>query len=47
MLIYCSIIWSALDPTLRHKCLAPLGGEVSHAADKLFVQSKLDKANTD
>jgi hypothetical protein len=42
-----SIIRSALDPTLRHKCLAPLGGEVSHVADKLFVRSKSDKANTD
>jgi hypothetical protein len=38
---------SALDPTLRHKRLAPLGGDVSHAADKCFVHSKSDKANTD
>jgi hypothetical protein len=45
--IYRLIIWSALDPTLRHKRLAPPGGEVSHAADKLFVRSKSDKANTD
>jgi hypothetical protein len=45
--IYRSIIWSALDPKLRHKHLAPLGGEVSHAADRLFVRSKLDQANTD
>jgi hypothetical protein len=45
--IYCSIIWSALDPTLRHKSLAQLGGEVSHAADKLFVRSKSEKANKD
>jgi hypothetical protein len=45
--IYRLIIWSALDPKLRHKRLAPLGGEVSHAANTLFVRSKLDKANTD
>jgi hypothetical protein len=45
--IYRSIIWSALDPKLRHKRLAPLGGEVSHAADKLFLRSKSDKATTD
>jgi hypothetical protein len=45
--IYCLIIRSALYPTFRHKRLAPLGGEVSHAADKLFVHSKSDKAITD
>ena len=45
--IYRSIIRSALDPTLRHKRLAPLGGEVSHADDKLFVRSKSDPAITD
>jgi hypothetical protein len=45
--IYRSIIRSALDPTLRHKRLAPLGGEVSHVDDKLFVRSKSDKATTD
>jgi hypothetical protein len=45
--IYRSIIWSALDPTLRHKRLAPLDGEVSRAADKLLVRYKSDQANTD
>jgi hypothetical protein len=45
--IYCSIIRSALDPTLRHKRLAPLGGEVSHEADTLFFRSKSNQANTD
>jgi hypothetical protein len=45
--IFRSIIRSALDPTLCHKRIAPLGGEVSHAADKLFVRSKLYEPNTD
>jgi hypothetical protein len=32
---------------LRHKHLAPLGGEISHVDDKLFVHSKADKSTTD
>jgi hypothetical protein len=45
--LYRLIIWSELDPTLCHKRLAPLGGEVSRVANKLFVSSKSDKAITD
>jgi hypothetical protein len=39
-----SVIRSALDPTLRHKCLAPIGGEkgTNHAGDKIFVRSNSD-----
>jgi hypothetical protein len=42
--IFMSVIRSALDFTLRHKRLAPLGGEKStnHAGDKIFVRSNID-----
>jgi hypothetical protein len=46
-IIFRSVIRSALDPTLRHKRLAPLGGEISHVDDKLFVRSKAEKSTTD
>ena len=42
-----SVVRSALDPTLRHKRLAPLGGEISHVDDKLFVRSKSDQSTSD
>jgi hypothetical protein len=44
-----SVIWSALDPTLRHKRLAPLGGEqgTNHAGDIIFVRSNLDNPASD
>jgi hypothetical protein len=45
--IYLLITLSALDPTLCQKPLAPLGDEVSHSTDKLFVRSNSDMANTD
>jgi hypothetical protein len=35
-----------LDPTLRHKRLAPLGGESNHVDDKMFVRSKSDIKST-
>jgi hypothetical protein len=42
--IFRSVIRSALDPTLRHKRLASLGGEkgTNHAGDKIFVRSNSD-----
>jgi hypothetical protein len=44
--IFRSVIRSALDATLRHKRLAPLGGEGNHVDDKLFVSSKSDIKST-
>jgi hypothetical protein len=39
----------ALDPTLRHKRLVPLGGEqgTNHAGDENFVRSNLDTPSSD
>jgi hypothetical protein len=46
-IIFGSVIWSALDPTLRHKRLTPLGGEkyTNHADDKIFVCSNKSTAD--
>jgi hypothetical protein len=44
--IFRSVIRSALDPSLRHKRLAPLGGESNHADDKIFVRANSDKSTT-
>ena len=48
--IYRSVIRSALDPSTRHKRLAPLGGEstaVNHVGDKVFVRSNFDTSQLD
>jgi hypothetical protein len=46
-IIFRSIIWSALDPTLHHKRLTTLGGEkdTNHADDKIFVRSNKSTAD--
>ena len=48
-LIYRSAIRSALDPTVRHRRLAPFGGEhaTNHAGDKVFVRSNFDTTKLD
>ena len=48
-LIYRSVICSALDPTVRHRRLAPFGGEnlTNHSGDKVFVRSNFDTTNSD
>ena len=48
-LIYRSVIRSALDPTVRHRRLAPFGGEnlTNHSGDKVFVRSNFDTTNSD
>jgi hypothetical protein len=45
--IYRSVIRSALEPAVRHKRLAPLGGETAtnHAGDKVIIRSNFDTTN--
>jgi Reverse transcriptase (RNA-dependent DNA polymerase) len=47
--IYRSVIRSALDPTTRHKRLAPVGGEstLNHVGDKVFIRSNFDTSQVD
>ena len=48
--IYRSVICSALDPTTRHKRLAPVGGEsiaLNHVGDKVFIRSNFDTSQVD
>ena len=45
--IYRSVIRSALDPSTRHKRLAPLGGETNQVGDKVFIRSNFDTSDLD
>ena len=45
--IFRSVIRSALDPSTRHKRLAPLGGETNSVGDKIFIRSNFDTNQAD